>query len=188
MPTKDSLRLDNFLCFAVYSANLAFSRVYRPLLDPLGLTYVQYLCLVALWEKDGMLVGELGDRLFLASNTLTPVIKRLEALGYVRRVRDDEDERQVRVQLTEKAFALKLRVCDVPHGILTASGLKTSDIKALQDAMLALRERLLEFAAAEPRLPTKTGAGTPQGRRTAAPRATKGTARKRPSRATPRDK
>src|ERR1700751_3159022 len=94
------LKLDEFLCFEVYSANHAFNRVYQPLLDKLRLTYPQYLVMVLLWERDGQTVGELGARLSLESNTLTPLLKRLEALGHVKRSRDPADERQVRVQLT----------------------------------------------------------------------------------------
>ena len=94
------LKLSNFLCFAVYSANLAFGRVYKPILEPLGLTYTQYIAMVALSEEDDQTVGVLGEKLFLESNTLTPILKKLESLGYVRRQRDPADERQVRVSLT----------------------------------------------------------------------------------------
>ena len=88
-----ALRLDNFLCFAVYTAGHAFNRLYKPLLEALGLTYPQYLAMVALWEKDDQTVGELGEKLFLESNTLTPLLKRLEGMGLVTRVRDKADER-----------------------------------------------------------------------------------------------
>ena len=97
----DALRLGEFLCFAVYSASHAFNRVYKPLLDELGLTYPQYLVMVLLWEQDDQTVGSLGEKLFLESSTLTPLLKRLEALGYVKRTRDPVDERQVRVRLTD---------------------------------------------------------------------------------------
>ncbi len=91
-----------FLCFAVYSANLAFNRAYKPLFEGLGLTYPQYVALVALNEEDGQTVSQLGQKLFLESSTLTPLLKRLEANGYVTRRRDSEDERQVRVSLTPR--------------------------------------------------------------------------------------
>src|SRR5437879_6243363 len=98
----DAPKLDDFLCFAVYSANLAFHRVYKPLLDELGLTYPQYLVLVVLYEQDDQTVGDLGDKLFLDSSTLTPLLKRMEGVGYVTRQRDPEDERQVRIRLTPR--------------------------------------------------------------------------------------
>ena len=119
---RSDLQLDQFLCFAVYSTNLAFNRVYRPLLEKLGLTYVQYIVLVTLWQTDDQFVGVLGAQLFLASNTLTPVLKRLEALGFVTRSRDTVDERQVRVRLTAAGRALKAEAVDIPACIMTASG------------------------------------------------------------------
>src|SRR5438874_8124185 len=97
--SEDALRFSDFLCFAVYSASHAFNRVYKPLLDELGLTYPQYLVMVLLWEQDDQTVGSLGEKLFLESSTLTPLLKRLEALGQVKRNRDQVDERQVRVRL-----------------------------------------------------------------------------------------
>ena len=103
----DALRLSEFLCFAVYSASHAFNRVYKPLLDELGLTYPQYLAMVLLWERDDQTVGSLGEKLFLESSTLTPLLKRLEALGHIRRTRDPNDERQVRVRLTDKGRAIR---------------------------------------------------------------------------------
>src|SRR3954468_23862079 len=99
-PKAEGRKLSNFLCFAVYSANLAFGRAYKPLLDALGLTYTQYIALVALYETDDQTVSALGEKLFLESNTLTPILKKLEAGGYIRRKRDVADERQVRVGLT----------------------------------------------------------------------------------------
>jgi len=97
-------KLDDFLCFAIYSANLAVNRVYKPLLDQLGLTYPQYLVLVVLYEEDDQTVGRLGDKLFLDSSTLTPLLKRMESVGYVTRQRDPQDERQVRVRLTQQGL------------------------------------------------------------------------------------
>ena len=140
---RSDLQLDHFLCFAVYSTNLAFNRVYRPLLEKLGLTYVQYIVLVTLWQTDDQFVGVLGAQLFLASNTLTPVLKRLEALGFVTRSRDTVDERQVRVRLTAAGQALKAEAVDVPACILTASGLSVPDLEKVLDSVSQLRDRLL---------------------------------------------
>src|SRR5580692_6462121 len=113
MTKAPALNLDEFLCFEVYSANHAFNRVYQPLLGKLRLTYPQYLVMVLLWERDGQTVGELGSRLSLASNTLTPLIKRLETLGHVKRSRDQADERQVRVRLTESGRTLRTKALHI---------------------------------------------------------------------------
>ena len=112
-PAPSDPKLDDFLCFAVYSASHAFNRLYKPLLDELGLTYPQYLVMVTLWERDDRTVGEIGERLFLESNTLTPLLKRMEAAGLVSRSRDPADERQVRLRLTAEGKGLveKARKC-----------------------------------------------------------------------------
>lgn len=138
----DHLRLADFLCFAVYSANHAFTRVYKPLLDELGLTYPQYLAMVVLWEKDGQTVGEIGERLFLESSTLTPLLKRLEANGLVHRFRDAKDERVVRVSLTEAGRALRAKATGVPPCIFAATGGRMEDLVRLKDELVALRETL----------------------------------------------
>ncbi|MCW5689006.1 MAG: MarR family transcriptional regulator, partial [Pseudolabrys sp.] len=103
----------DLLCFAIYSAGHAFNRVYKPLLDKLGLTYPQYLVMVALWAENDQTVGQIGDTLFLESSTLTPLLKRLEGLGLLTRRRDPEDERQVRLCLTDKGDALRKQSRDV---------------------------------------------------------------------------
>src|SRR5436190_22787125 len=105
--TDQPLLLGNQLCFAIYSTAHAFNRVYKPLLDALGLTYPQYLVMLILWEREGPSVSEIGERLHLDSGTLTPLLKRLEAAGLVRRARDPADERQVRIALTLKGRALR---------------------------------------------------------------------------------
>ena len=105
--------LDDMLCFAIYSAHNAFNRFYKPMMDELGLTYPQYLAMMALWEGDDLPVSGLGRRLGLESNTLTPLLKRLEAQGHVQRVRDTEDERQVRIRLTDAGRALQTRANDM---------------------------------------------------------------------------
>jgi DNA-binding MarR family transcriptional regulator len=140
--SEDALQLSDFLCFAVYSASHAFNRVYKPLLDELGLTYPQYLVMVLLWERDDQTVGSLGERLFLESSTLTPLLKRLETLGHVRRSRDPADERQVRIGLTHKGRALREKALNIPRCILEASGLKAGELKQLQNEIVALRLRL----------------------------------------------
>ncbi len=137
------MKLDNFLCFAIYSANHAFTRVYKPLLDALDLTYPQYLVMVVLWEKDDQTVGSLGEKLFLESSTLTPMLKRLEAMGYIARVRDKTDERQVRVRLTGTGKALKEKASGVPLGIADATGMEPTEIVRLKQEIAALRASLL---------------------------------------------
>ncbi|MBZ7922905.1 MarR family transcriptional regulator [Ensifer adhaerens] len=138
------LTLDSFLCFAVYSANHAFTRIYKPLLEELDLTYPQYLVMVLLWEKNDQTVGSLGERLFLESSTLTPMLKRLEAAGYIDRVRDKADERQVRVQLTDMGKALRQKAVDVPHGLTEATKLGADDLERLRAEVSSLRDTLLK--------------------------------------------
>src|ERR1700686_2553157 len=133
------LNLEIFLCFAVYSASHAFNRIYQPLLEGLGLTYPQYIAMVLLWEGDGQTVGELGQRLFLESNTLTPLLKRLETLGHVKRRRDPADERQVRIRLTESGRTLRAKALHIPGCILTASGLDARTAKQLMTGIATLR-------------------------------------------------
>jgi DNA-binding MarR family transcriptional regulator len=140
--TEDA-KLDDFLCFAIYSANHALNRVYKPLLDAIGLTYTQYLAMITLWEQDDQTVGSLGERLFLESSTLTPVLKRLEALGLVVRTRDKTDERQVRVQLTASGRALQERAKTIPPCILEASGLEMDELARLKAEIATLRSSLL---------------------------------------------
>lgn len=151
MPAKaaqqDDLKLNDFLCFAIYSASHAFSRVYKPMLDQLKLTYPQYLVMVALWETDDQTVGALGDRLSLESNTLTPLLKRLEVAGYVRRERDPRDERQVRVSLTAAGRDLRAEAEKVPACILEASGLDAADLGRLRQQITALRGALETYSS-----------------------------------------
>jgi DNA-binding MarR family transcriptional regulator len=139
---QSDLKLDDFLCFAVYSASHAFNRLYKPLLDELGLTYPQYLVMVTLWERDDRTVGEIGDRLFLESNTLTPLLKRMEAAGLVSRSRDPADERQVRLRLTDEGRALLDKARQVPPCVLEATGLTPEGARRLTDEIGALRTAL----------------------------------------------
>jgi MarR family transcriptional regulator, organic hydroperoxide resistance regulator len=143
MTKAPALNLDGFLCFEVYSANHAFNRVYQPLLDKLHLTYPQYLVMVLLWERDGQTVGELGARLSLESNTLTPLLKRLETLGYIKRSRDPADERQVRARLTASGRTLRAKALHIPGCILAATGLDAKAAKQLMTGIATLR-RMLE--------------------------------------------
>lgn len=144
VPTApDGDPLGQFLCFSVYAAGLAFNRVYKPLLDPYGITYPQYLALVALSSKEGQTVSELGDRLHLESNTLTPLIKRLEAAGLVTRTRDKRDERVVRLGLTPDGRNLaETALGCVPAEVLKATGLDGARLTALNDEMVSLGRAL----------------------------------------------
>jgi MarR family transcriptional regulator, organic hydroperoxide resistance regulator len=136
------LRLDNQICFAVYSAAHAFNRVYKPLLDRLGLTYPQYLVMLSLWERDGVPLKDIGERLFLDSGTLTPLLKRLEMAGVVKRTRSTEDERQVLIALTAQGQALKEKARNVPQSILEASDCSVAELVALKSEIVSLRDRL----------------------------------------------
>lgn len=136
------LKLSDFLCFAVYSTNLAFGKAYKPILERLGLTYTQYITIVALWEQDNQTVGSLGEKLFLESNTLTPILKKLEAMGFLQRLRDPEDERQVRIKLTKQGKALRE---DQPEtGLSGATGLTQEEFTQLQKSIVTLRNNLIK--------------------------------------------
>jgi DNA-binding MarR family transcriptional regulator len=140
--TDPLLLLGNQLCFAIYSTAHAFNRVYKPLLDRLGLTYPQYLVMLALWERDGVPVKNLGKRLFLDSGTLTPLLKRLEAAELVKRTRSTEDERQVLIALTSQGHALREKARAVPQAILAASACSVTQLSAMKNELVALRDRL----------------------------------------------
>ncbi|MFO1018080.1 MAG: MarR family transcriptional regulator [Hyphomonadaceae bacterium] len=135
--------LADFLCFAVYSTNLAFGRAYKQLFEELGITYPQYATLIALNEAGDQTVGELGDKLFLESSTLTPLLKRLEAAGYVTRRRDAEDERQVRVSLTPEGKAVFEKAFCGREAIIEATGLDPDTFVRLQRDLITLRDNLL---------------------------------------------
>jgi DNA-binding MarR family transcriptional regulator len=140
--TTIPLELGEFLCFAIYSASHAFNRVYQPLLKSLGLTYLQFIAMVLLWDHDGQTVGELGQQLFLQSNTLTPMLKRLEALGYIKRSRDSADERQVRINVTDAGRKLRLRASDIVRCVRNATGLQEKQVKELLEKVGTLRRAL----------------------------------------------
>lgn len=136
------LKLDNQLCFALYATSRAITSVYRPALEKLGVTYPQYLVMLVLWEGDGVTVKAIGERLFLNSGTLTPLLKRLEQAGLIRRTRSTEDERQVLIGLTAQGNALKDKARTVPPSILAASECSVPELLAMKNEIVALRDRL----------------------------------------------
>ncbi|GGH60333.1 transcriptional regulator [Comamonas phosphati] len=140
--TSGLLRLDNQVCFALYSASLAMTKLYKPLLEAIGLTYPQYLVMLVLWEGDRLTVSELGERLTLDSGTLTPLLKRLEAAGLLARLRDAQDERRVRIILTEAGRALRAEAEKIPACVLQSTQCTLPELQALTDQLSALRARL----------------------------------------------
>lgn len=146
-------KLGDFMCFAVYSTNLAYSRVYKPVLDALGLTYTQYVTIICLWEQDDQTVKGLSDNLFLEPSTLTPLLKRLEAMGYVRRERDRQDERSVRISLTDAGRALREKAFDYREITARAAGLAPDEFRALQQAIVKLRTNLIDAAGENEGMP-----------------------------------
>jgi DNA-binding MarR family transcriptional regulator len=136
------LALDRQLCFALYSTSLAMTKMYKPLLAPLGLTYPQYLVMLVLWEHDAQSVSALGARLALDSGTLTPLLKRLEAQGELSRERDAVDERRVIVRLTESGRKLKIKARKVPPQVAAATGCELAEIAELTRHLTAMRETL----------------------------------------------
>jgi len=140
--TADPLLLENQLCFALYSASLQMTKLYKPLLAKIGLTYPQYLAMMALWEEDGVTVGALGERLFLDSGTLTPLLKRLEAAGLIRRTRNEADERQVLIGLTPEGRALKRKAADIPGKAICATGLSLNELADTKRKLEKLRAHL----------------------------------------------
>lgn len=132
----------DMLCFALHSASHAMHAAYAPLLQPLGLTYPQYLVLSSLHARDGQTVGQLGAELRLDSNTLTPLLKRMESAGWVRRNRDSKDERQVRLSLTDNGLALADRAAGVPRAFAERTGFQQSEMADLRDILAALRDKL----------------------------------------------
>ena len=144
--TTDWLQLDNQVCFALYSTSLAMTKLYKPLLAPLGLTYPQYLAFLVLWERDALTVGELGERLFLDSGTLTPLLKRMEAAGWLQRQRAADDERRVIVSLTPEGRALRQKARVVPAQLAQASGCNVDELTDLTHRLQLLRQQLLDGA------------------------------------------
>lgn len=149
-PATDWLALDQQLCFALYASSLAMTKLYKPLLEPLGLTYPQYLVMLALWEQDGLSVSELGHRLSLDSGTLTPLLKRLQTQGLLQRQRDPTDERRVRLQLSDAGRALRQQAVNVPRAVACslaggpASRADLNEISELTQRLHGLRQRLTQ--------------------------------------------
>lgn len=141
---NDRLALDRQLCFAVYAAGHAFTRFYKPRLAALGLTYPQYLAMMVLWENDNLTVNGIGEQLLLDSGTLTPLLRRLETAGLVTRVRNPDDERQVRIQLTETGLALKGKAKDIVLPALDKIDLEQASINNLRQELGVLRRALAE--------------------------------------------
>ncbi len=137
-----TLPLPDMICFALYSATHAMQHVYKPLLDDLGLTYPQYLVLTALWTGQAQTVGSLGRQVQLESNTLTPLLKRLEERGLITRSRSTADERQVNITLTDTGRALQARAAHIPAAVLEKSGLSLDDLTRLRDQITTLRDQL----------------------------------------------
>lgn len=142
----DTLKLGNQLCFSVYATAQAFNAAYKPFLDRVGLTYTQYLVLIVLWETDGLFVKEIGERLGLDSGTVTPILKRLAAAGFVRRERDAKDERLVRVTLTDKGRDVRSHAKEARNGVVCALGGSEDQIQKLKGALDDLRRMLHEAA------------------------------------------
>jgi len=147
LTAAEERKLNDFFCFTVYRTTHAINRVYKPVLEALGLTYPQYLVMVALWERDDQTVGSLGQKLSLESNTLTPLLKRLEGLGHLKRTRNPLDERQVKVGLTEQGRALKAETKAARSCVLEASGLEPKELRRLQGELAQLRRTLEAHSA-----------------------------------------
>lgn len=137
-------QLDGQLCFALYSANLAMNKVYRKQLAELSLTYPQYLVMLVLWERDGLTVSELGEKLYLDSATLTPLLKRLQQSGLVSRTRSTEDERQVLIGLTEEGKSIQQKARAIPEGVICATQCDPALLNAVKQQLEMLRARLIE--------------------------------------------
>jgi DNA-binding MarR family transcriptional regulator len=138
----DMLRLDSQLCFSIYACSREIIGLYRPLLDDLGITYPQYLVLLVLWEQKECTVKELGNRLYLDSGTLTPMLKRMENNGLVKRFRSQQDERVVLISLTEKGESLKERAYCIPEEFLEKSGLTLAEMKEMLVRLQSLRKQM----------------------------------------------
>lgn len=147
---SETTKLDDFLCFAIYSTNLAVQRLQKPLLDELGLTYLQYIVLVTLYQHDDQTVGGLGDKLFLDSSTLTPLLKRLEAMGHLTRQRDPEDERQVRLRLTPQGRSVREQALAYRSELVETMGLGAAEFQHLREDLVKLRSNLSDAASVKP--------------------------------------
>jgi DNA-binding MarR family transcriptional regulator len=138
--TYEQLKLENQICFPIYAASRLITREYQPLLDELGLTYPQYLVLMVLWESDGLPVNEIGQKLLLNTNTVTPLLKRMEAQGVVARRRSAEDERRVIVSLTSQGRALQEQAVAIPAKLVAGLNADGVDEQALHDMLAQLQK------------------------------------------------
>jgi len=141
------LKLDNQLCFSIYAASRAITRAYRPILEPLGLTYPQYLVLLILWEHDGLAVTDIGRRLYLDSGTLTPLLKRMEQGGFLERRRSSDDERRVEIRLGPKGRELREHARDIPEALAEANHLDAGEVRRTKLQVDQLLGKLVECAA-----------------------------------------
>ncbi|ACT04570.1 MarR family winged helix-turn-helix transcriptional regulator [Paenibacillus sp. JDR-2] len=142
MDTNELLKLENQLCFAFYSCSREITKLYRPLLAELGLTYTQYITMLALWEQDNVSVKELGVKLLLDSGTLTPLLKKLESMGLLTRARDKSDERHLIVRLTEQGQALKDKASCVPLRLFEGTAVEPEEIFALRSQVQTLMSKM----------------------------------------------
>ena len=142
MATPEQLKLENQLCFALYSTSLMMTKVYKPLLQALNLTYPQYLAMLVLWEGDGITVGELSQHLLTDPGSVTPLLKRLEAEGLLTRTRSSQDERVVQLHLTDKGRALQEQALSIPACILKASQQQPAQLLELKSDLVTLRDAL----------------------------------------------
>ncbi|WP_410772138.1 MarR family winged helix-turn-helix transcriptional regulator [Fontibacillus sp. BL9] len=147
-PEDELLKLENQLCFAFYACSREMTKLYRPILSGLGLTYTQYITLLALWEKDGIGVKELGARLYLDSGTLTPLLKKLESMGLLTRIRSKADERNVIIELTDEGRALKSRAAEVPAKLYAGAGLRQEELESLRTQLQSLLRKVDEAVQA----------------------------------------
>ena len=152
---RDAFQLDKQLCFALHATSRAVTQAYGPLLAPLGVTYPQYLVLLVLWEGDGLTVSDIGDRLYLDSGTVTPLLKRIEAAGLLRRARDADDERIVRISLTTQGRKLRGRAENIADGVACALGIGAVEIAAIREP---LRKILFRYRSQQPQQPAKPSA------------------------------
>jgi DNA-binding MarR family transcriptional regulator len=141
--SKTNLKLEQQLCFDLYSASLAMTKVYKPLLASLGLTYPQYIVMLVLWEAGDLMVSEIGARLYLDSGTLTPLLKRLELSGLISRERDAQDERRVRIKLTQQGQALQAKAASIPACVAAQAQAPLKELRSLSQNLKSLRTHLL---------------------------------------------
>lgn len=132
---SEILKLDNQLCFALYACSREINKLYKPYLDTLGITYTQYVTLLVLWEKDNLTVKELGIKLHLDSGTLTPLLKKLESMDIIARLRDKEDERNVYVKLTDKGSEMKEKALQIPNKVFCETGLSLEEVISLRESL-----------------------------------------------------